>query len=200
MLTSNDEPVQSGLASWPLAMPAFFLGWIGFGVLVGLGMARRGHHLPTAVAAGAGLGPLVVLIALEARRSRRAASPSALHPGADHGGGLDVLILVQEGAESVRSIEDQLAAVEQEVGWVTVATTVGWEWLSADHEQDVDNPVVARASALLRQAGGLVPVDHAALLVWPGTPDDLVGSCAASSRRTLILRLIAAAPAAPGGE
>jgi hypothetical protein len=93
-------------------MPAFFLGWIGVGVLVGLGLGRRGHDRRLMTALGVGLGPLMLMVGSEALRREREAVPLVLSPGADHGGDLDVLVLVQHDPNHVRSLAPMLEAVE----------------------------------------------------------------------------------------
>jgi hypothetical protein len=176
VLGADGKEIAGGLASSPLAMPAFFLGWIGIGVLVGLGLARRGHDRRAMTALGAGLGPLMFVVASDAvRRRERETRPLVLSPGVDHGGDLDILVLVENGPEDVRAVASTLGAVESEIGTLTLARTVGYEWL----EYEADNEVVASASdALLR--------------LWAAR------WFTARPRRTLVLVAVDASTAVPG--
>lgn len=64
-MLAADRPEASGaLADSPWSMPAFFVGWIG------------------------------LIAASRAVNTRRAARPLVLAPGSDHGGDLDVLVLL----------------------------------------------------------------------------------------------------------
>lgn len=67
----------SPLAAAPLAMSGFFAGWIAVGVVGALRLARRGHDRRTMVAVGAGLSPLMVLLASDLVQG----AALALHPG-----------------------------------------------------------------------------------------------------------------------
>lgn len=187
VLGADGEGLAGGLASSPLAMPAFFLGWIGIGVLVGLGLARRGHDRRTMAALGVGLGPLMFVVASDAvRRREREARPFVLSPGLDHGGTLDVLVLIEDSPDHVRSVTPTLSAVESEIGTLTIAQTVEYEWLE-DGQDDADNDVVASASAALLAARNLVPISSPALVVFPGTAEATARRFAARPRRTLVL-------------
>lgn len=181
---AEGEKFAGGLAGEPWAMPAFLLGWIGIGVLVGLALARRGHHRRTMAALGFGLGPLMSIVASDAvKRREREARPFVLSPGVDHGGELDVLVHIQHGAEHIRSVAATLNAVESDIGTLTLARTVDYEWL----EGDADNDVVEAASTALVMARDLVPISNPALLVFPGTVDSTARRFAGRSGRTLVL-------------
>jgi hypothetical protein len=195
VLGAEAEEIAGGLAASPLAAPAFFLGWIGIGVLVGLGLARRGHHRRTMAALGVGLGPLMFVVASDAvKRRERETRPLVLSPGVDHGGELDILVHIQHSPEHIRSVAPTLRAVESDIGTLTLARTVGYEWL----EDDADNDVVASASSALLMARDLVPIRSPALVVFPGTVDATVRRFAARSRRTLLLVAIDESTAVPG--
>jgi hypothetical protein len=168
-------------------MPAFFLGWIGVGVLVGLGLGRRGHDRRLMTALGVGLGPLMLMVGSEALRREREAVPLVLSPGADHGGDLDVLVLVQHDPNHVRSLAPMLEAVESEVGTLTLARAVAYEWLEGDPDDPGENEVVASASSALIAARDLVPITSPALVVFPGRVDTATRRFAERPRRTLVL-------------
>jgi hypothetical protein len=189
---------SSPLAPAPLAVPGFFAGWIALGVIVALRLARRGHDRRTMMAVGAGLGPLMVLLASDIVRWReREASPLVLEPGVDHGGDLDVLVLVQDRPEDVRSVLPTLEAVVPDLARLTVARVVDFEWL----EGDLDNEVVAAASSALFEATALLPIEGAGRVLHPGTLATVADRFTAQPDRTLVLFAIgesAAGPAAPG--
>jgi hypothetical protein len=42
VLADGGQELGGGLAGSPLSMPMFFLGWVALGVVVALGLARRG--------------------------------------------------------------------------------------------------------------------------------------------------------------
>lgn len=199
VLAADGQDVAGGLASSPLAMPAFFLGWIAVGVSVALVLARRGHDCRTMVALGVGLGPLMFVVASDAvRRREREARPLVLSPGVDHGGDLDILVLIQHSPEHVRSLAPTLSAVESEVGTLTLARAVEYEWLDDAPEDHADNEVVASASSALVTARDLVPISSPALVVFPGTVEAAARRFAARRHRTLILVAIDDPTAAPG--
>jgi hypothetical protein len=176
-------------------MPAFMVGWITLGVFVALRLARRGHDRTTMVAVGAGLGPLMLVVAADIVRWReQEARPLVLAPGADHGGELDIVVLVQAQPEHVQSVVLTLDAVESEVGRLTLARVVDYEWL----EGDLDNEVINDASAALVAARHLVPISSPALVVCPGTAEQAPGRVAGRGRRTLVLVAIDETVAVPG--
>lgn len=96
------------------------------------------------VALGTGLGPLTLIMAYDMiRRRDRQARCLVLARGADHGGGLHVIVLLQGQAEHVQSIVPTLEAVKSDIGCLTLARAVDFEWLDVD----VDNEVVESSSA-----------------------------------------------------
>lgn len=184
VLASEGGGVEGGLAALPLAMPAFFLGWIAVGVVVALGLARRGHDRRMMLGLGAGLGPLMLVVASDAVRWReRDARALVLAPGADHGGDLDILVLIQDRPEDVRSVVPTLDAMRTEIGRLLLARVVDFEWL----EGDLDNDVIDVASEALIAARDLVPVSSPALVVCPGTPQEAAERCLPGGRRMLVL-------------
>lgn len=151
-----------------LAMPAFFAGWIGVGVVLALLLARRGHDRRLMLALGIGLGPLMGIIAVDALRRRERSTPRlVLAPGTAQGGDLDVLVLVEGGPDAVAALAPTLQAIAPELGTVTLARVVDHEWL----EDDEPNAVVEEAKEALATAGDLLPVDPA-LIVLPGTAEE----------------------------
>lgn len=184
VLAAEGQDIGGGLAASPLAMPAFFSGWVALGVLVAVALARRGHDRKTMLALGVGLGPLMLVVASDVlRRREREARPLLLAPGVDHGGGLDILVLLQDRPEHVRSVVPTLDAVKTDVGRLTLVRAVDFEWL----EDDLDNEAVDSATADLVVARDLVPISSPALVVCPGTAKRAAQRFAPRGRRTLVL-------------
>lgn len=194
-LATDGQDVGAGLASSPLAVPVFLAGWVGLGVLLGLRLARGGHHRRTMLMLGVGLGPLMLVVAADVRRWQAGrVRPLVLAPGADHGGDLDVLVLVQDRPEHVRSIVPTLAAIGPDIRRVTLARAVEYDWMDGDR----DNEVVDAAAAALAGACDLVPVERPALVVYAGTAEAAARQFAARRGRTLVLVAIDESAAHPG--
>jgi hypothetical protein len=180
-------------------MPGFFAGWIAVGMVVALRVARRGHDRRVMVALGAGLGPLIFVLVSDLRRREAEAPLIVLEPGVDHGGDLDVLVLVQRRPDEVRSVLPTLEAVAPDLATLTIARAVDFEWL----EGDLDNEVVVASSIVLRDAAALVPIDGAGLALHPGTPTMVADRFAAQPDRSLVLFAVgdsAADRRAPGSR
>ena len=184
MASSEAAEVGTGLASSPMAMPAFFLGWIAIGISIAHGLVRRGHDRRLMVALGIGLGPLMIVVAVDTvTRRERDARPRLLAPGFDHGGRLDVLALIQGHPDQVRSLLPTLDAAKSVLGMLTLGRAVPYEWV----EDESDNEVMAQATSDLVAARELVPITSPALVVFPGTPEAAAQRFSARSRPTLVL-------------
>ncbi len=182
--TAQAAEVGPALASSPLAILAFFLGWIAIGVGVARPMVRRGHDRKIMTALGIGLGPLMIVVAVEAvTRREREARPLLLASGFDQGGDLDVLVLVPGDPDQIRSLVPTLTVVKSELGTLTLARAVPYEWVD-DHS---DNEVIVQASSALVAAREFVPITGPALAVFPGTPRGVAQRFSARWRRTLVL-------------
>jgi hypothetical protein len=189
VLAVEGQEIAGGLATSPLALPGFFIGWVGLGVLVGLGLARRGHDRRTLAALGAGLGPLMIAAIPEAvRRRERETRELVVAPGIDHGGHLDILVLVQEDPAHVHSVVPTLAAVKRDVGTLTIARVVDYDWLDgSDATRSHGNEVIATATSALVEARELVPISRPALVVLPGTVNGAARAFSARARPSLVL-------------
>jgi hypothetical protein len=175
--------IGGGLAASTLAMPAFFFGWIALGLLFAVGLARRGHDRRTMLTLGVGLGPLMLVVASDVIcRREREARALLLAPGLDHGGDLDIFVLLQDRPEHVRSVVPTLDAVKADVGRLVISRAVDYEWL----EDDLDNEVVDLATSDLVAARELVPIAGPALVVCPGAAGQ-ARRFAPPGRRTLVL-------------
>lgn len=202
-VSSQTMEASGGLAASPFAMPAFFLGWAGIGGVVALRLARRGHDRRLMVALGAALGPFMIIVASDAVAHReREARPLVLAPGLDHGGDLDVAILLQGRPEDVRSVVPTIFAVQAEIGLVSLARAVPYEWLDDGTqppdddgvvrwaEGAVENNVIAEATAALVAARDLMASASPALVVFPGLAAHAAERVSRPNRRVLVLTAI----------
>lgn len=172
-------------ASSPWSVPAFFVGWTGVGVLLAVALGRRWHDRRLMIALGVGLGPLMTIVASPAVNTRRAARPPALAPGFDHGGDLDVLVLIQEAPESVRTVVPTFTAVAAEMRVLTLARVVTYEWLEEEGNEEID-----AATWVLVAARQLVPIRLASLVLLPGTPALAARRFPEHRGRTLVLHAV----------
>lgn len=183
-LAADGQEAAGGLAASPWSMPGFFAGWIGVGVVLALILVRRGHDARTMVAIGAGLGPLMALVASETIRRREiAARALILQPGIDHGGPLDVLVLVPDERVAVEELRPTIESVRGELGVATVGRAVAYEWV----EGDLDNDVVSAGERELREAATRLAAPGAELALLPGRIDTVVERFERRERRTLVL-------------
>lgn len=186
VLLAADRPEASGaLADSPWSMPAFFVGWIGLGVLIAAALGRRGHDRRLMIALGVGLGPLMAIVASRAVNARPSARPLVLAPGSDRGGDLDVLVLIQQAPERVRSVVPSLTAVAAEMRVLILARAVPYEWLEGDGNEEID-----AATPVLVAARELVPIRLASLVLLPGMPAIAARRFGTHRGRTLVLHAI----------
>ncbi len=193
LLAAEGNEAGAGLASSPLAMPGFFTGWIVTGVLIGLWLARRGHDRNLMVALGTGLGPMMVVVASDSvRRRDPTAEPTIVEHGVNRGGDLDVLVLLHDHPDDVRSLVSTLQAIRTDLGKLVLARTVPYESINDDPSINPDpHPVVAdAASASLVEARAHLPYGGAQLELHPGTPAQAARRFARRSNRTIVLYAI----------
>lgn len=198
VLSVEGQEAAGGLASSPWAMPGFFAGWIGIGLSLALLLVRRGHDTRTMIALGIGLGPLMALVASETiRRRESSATALTLQHGIDRGGLLDVLVLVQDGDcdVDVEGLVPTIESVRGELGLLTLARAVPYEWL----EGDLDNEVVRAGERALVDAEARLAVRGAELALLPGRVDRAVERFGRRRRRRLVLTALPSAPVDPRG-
>lgn len=106
-------------------------------------------------------------------------------PGFDHGGDLDVPVLIEEAPESVRSVVPALTAVAAEMRVLTLARVVPYQWLEKEGKEVID-----AATSVLVAARELAPVRLASLVLLPDPPALGAGRFPTRRRRTLVLRAI----------
>lgn len=174
----------AGLASSPLAMPGFFIGWLTVGLLAAWFLTRRGHDGPRMAAIGAGLGPMMVLLAADVLRHRDGSvHPLLLAPGTERGGQIDLLVLLHDRAEDVLHLVPTIESVEGELRSCTLARTVAYEWLEGD---PANGPVISAATTV-RRAAELLRLPEPRLALLPGTPEAVVATFKQTHRFPLVL-------------
>ncbi len=179
-----DAPGAAGLASSPLTAAAFFTLWVALGAAVALGLVRRGHDRATMLAVGAGLGPLMLVVAADSfGRTHRTTGPLVVDPGTRFGGDLHVLVVVVGHAQGVRALSPTLEAVRASVATVTVAQVVTYESIEAGR----DDGTVAGRWPTLRAARDLLPFEGAGIELHPGTMEAVAGRFRRRFPRTLVL-------------
>lgn len=167
MSPAETDELAGGFVASPLSFLGFTAGWVGTGLVVAWFLARRGHDRRTMGGLGVGLGPLMIAVAIDTVRHReRTVHPLVVEQGAHRQGALNVLVVVDGGAEAAADLAPALASMHTDLGDVTLVRCVGYEWI----EHDIDNQVVAHATAILHQAAELLPVDEPSLVLLPGPP------------------------------
>jgi len=103
------------------------VGWVVTGLLLSIVMGRRGHDSFGWLVTGTLLGPLGVLLAVDARRRSEALEPANLRrgpPAIPSPGPIDVLVGFDGSPESRAAIETVPALLGDRLGRLTVATVV----------------------------------------------------------------------------
>lgn len=166
-------------------MPGFFAGWIVTGVLIGLWLVRRNHDRTLMVTLGAGLGPMMAIVASDTvRRHERDVEPAIVEHGVDRGGDLDVLVLLDDHPDGVRSLVATLHAVRPDLGALVLARTVPYESINAG--SSIDDPRRADVRSLV-EARAHLPYGGAQLELHPGTPAHAARRFATRKNRTIVL-------------
>ena len=103
------------------------VGWVATGLLLSVVMGRRGHDSAGWLVIGAVLGPLAVVLAIDARRRTEALAPANLRrgpPAIPSPGPIDVLVGFDGSPESRAAIEAVPTLLGDRLGRLTVATVV----------------------------------------------------------------------------
>jgi nucleotide-binding universal stress UspA family protein len=108
-----------------------FAAWLGMGMAFGLVMGRRGHATFAWGVLGATLGPLVVPIAIAARR-RPQSLPRTLITASRRGTGIDLLIGVDGSRAAVIAAEHALTLLHGAMRRATVATVVPYDAVAGE--------------------------------------------------------------------
>jgi len=173
-----------GLAASPLSIVGFFAGWVLVGLLLARGLIRRGHHRPTMLALGVGLGPLLAVVSADGHRRRvEDAAPRLLRPGHDHGGPLHVLVLVPGAPAAASDLGPTVAAVAPDLGTLCVGRVVAYEELGG---ATPESETVQHAAAVVA-AAAVLPDLGASLALWPGTTDEVAARFREAHAHSLVL-------------
>lgn len=184
--TADLQEINGGLASSPLAAPAFFVGWVCLGLLLAATLPHASEERRTIRAAGAGLGPLMLVMLMGAWGRGRSPHPVVLAQGVDHGGTLDVLVLIQGTPDAVRDLGPTLDAVAADIRTLTLARALPHLWLEAD-----DAEAVEEASRVLDTARDLVQIRGAQLAVFvDAMPAAAARGFASRGPRVLVLHAL----------
>lgn len=188
--STSGQELSGSFASSTWAIPCFFIGWIGVGVVIAVALIRRGHDARTMLAMGAGLGPLMVVVAADCIRHRdRTASPLVLRPGDHLGGPLDVVALVQDATVDIEGLLPTIQSVQADLGSLTLARAVAFE----DVEDGPEGEIARRAERELSEIAALLPVRGVTLMLLPGSVADAAERYG-HRRHTLVLTAIAPPP------
>ena len=111
----------------PAIVIAIAAGWVAIGLLLSIVMGRRGHDSFGWLVTGTLLGPLAVLLALDARRRAEVLGPANLRkgpPAIPGRGPIDVLVGFDGSPESRAAIDAVPTLLGDRLGRLTVATVV----------------------------------------------------------------------------
>ena len=106
---------------------AIAVGWVAIGLLLSVVMGRRGHDSFGWLVTGTLLGPLAVVLAIDARRRTEALQPASLNrgpPAIPSSGPVDVLVGFDGSPESRAAIDAVPTLLGDRLGRLTVATVV----------------------------------------------------------------------------
>ena len=187
---TTGEAVDAGttLVGSALAMPTFFVLWMGIGLATALVLTARGHEARPMIGLGLGLGPLMWVVASAERRRAASAELLVVRPGTDHGGPVDVLVLVlvEDDPGAVRALLPNLEAVTPSLGTLTLGRAVAPEAL----EGEAVTATVRSADEVLAEAASVLAVGDAELAIWPGNADTAARRFRERDRPTLVLRAV----------
>lgn len=132
--------------------------WLGTGLLIALVMGRRGYAARGWVAAGAFLGPLALLLAVDSWRHATHPPPATLSSRAlaSGGGEVDVLVGYDGSPESAAALAAAQELLGSRLGRLTVATVIPYD-APAVVEQTAA-AALERKAALIAPFGGSVEV------------------------------------------
>lgn len=106
---------------------AIAVGWVVIGLVLSIVMGRRGHDSFGWLVTGTLLGPLAIVLAIDARRRTEALDPANLRrgpPAIASSGPIDVLVGFDGSPESRAAIDAVPTLLGDRLGRLTVATVV----------------------------------------------------------------------------
>ena len=154
--------------------------WFAIGVVLSILMGRRGHSSFGWFVLGAMLGPLAIVLALDARRHGEGYQHGPVpvgEPGVVGSGPIDVLVGYDTSAESSAALDAVLDLLGERIGRLTVATVVPFGDIK---EQE------RKATEGLRRLAARRPGREPELEILHGHPSTALGECAAEGGYQLV--------------
>jgi nucleotide-binding universal stress UspA family protein len=154
--------------------------WFAVGVAVSVAMGRRGHNSFGWFVLGSVLGPLAVVLALDARRHGEDFEHGPLHvgePGTAGSGPVDVLVGYDASSASVAALDAVVALLGERIGRLTVATVVPYGG-ARDQERE--------ATDRLRRLARRNPQRAPELKILHGHPSTALARCAVENGYQLV--------------
>jgi nucleotide-binding universal stress UspA family protein len=154
--------------------------WFAVGVALSVAMGRRGHNSFGWFVLGSVLGPLAVVLALDARRHGEDFEHGPLHvgePGTAGSGPVDVLVGYDASSASVAALDAVVALLGERIGRLTVATVVPYGG-ARDQERE--------ATDRLRRLARRNPHRAPDLEILHGHPSTALARCAVEDGYQLV--------------
>jgi nucleotide-binding universal stress UspA family protein len=156
--------------------------WFVIGLVLAVVMGRRGHAPFSWFVLGTLLGPLALVLALDAaRRERRAAGPAPA-PEPARAGGLAVLAGVDGSAESLAALDAACRILGPRIARLTLAGVVTYD--AAESGLAVEREAVGRA---LDEAAARAAALGPRTVVLVGRPDEALARYAAEGGYDLVV-------------
>lgn len=155
--------------------------WFAIGVALSVAMGRRGHNSFGWFVLGSVLGPLAVVLALDARRHGEDFEPGPVHvgePGTAGSGPVDVLVGYDASSASVAALDAVVALLGDRIGRLTVATVVPYGG-ARDQERE--------ATDRLRRLARRNPQGPPELEILHGHPSTALARCAVEDGYQLVV-------------
>lgn len=154
--------------------------WFAIGVVLAVLMGRRGHNSFGWFVLGAMLGPLAVVLAVDARRHGEGYEHLPVpvgEPGVVGPGPVDVLVGYDTSNESAAALDAVVELLGERVGRLTVATVVPFGDVKEQEH---------RAGERLRRLAAERPGREPELEILHGHPSTALGACAAEGGYKLV--------------
>ena len=159
--------------------------WLAIGLVLAIVMGRRGHNGFEWLVLGTVLGPLGVVLAVDAGRHHERLAPDVLASGGlvagstgSGPGPVDVLVGFDGSPESAAAMDAVVGLLGERIGRLTVATVVPFGDVKAEERQ---------ARAGLGRLAGRIPGREPTLEVLHGHPSAALRQCAIESGYDLVV-------------
>lgn len=138
----------------PEVLLALVTVWVAIGVVLSIVMSRRGHNGFEWLVLGAVLGPLAVVLAIDARRHSENLEPQLVAAASKEYrlGPVDVLVGYDGSPQSAAAIDAVVALLGDRLGRLTVATVVPY-----GDVRELERTAEAELRALGRHMAGHMP-------------------------------------------